>query len=179
MEPHTYSWAQISVNALASRHIVSGVGDNEFAPQKAITRAEFLKLMMEAYDLVKLGYTASFTDAKAGEWYYDSVASAQTMKIVSGYQDGSFGLNQCISREEMAVMSVRILKAAGIELPKTRAAVVFHDASQIAGFAVSDITTMSEAGWMEGQDLGNFAPKAQATRAETAVLIARMIGLND
>lgn len=174
----SYSWAQDSVIALAARHIVDGVGNAQFAPERTVTRAEFLKMMMEAYDLVKQGSTASFTDVKAGRWYSDAVATAQAMKIVNGYEDGSFGLEERITREEMAVVAIRILTAAEIELPLAYNAVSFQDASDIADYATAAVKGLNEAGFIEGQGNGSFAPKSQTTRAEAAVLIARMMGLN-
>ncbi|MGG1517328.1 S-layer homology domain-containing protein [Paenibacillus oryzisoli] len=174
----SHTWAQSSVNALASRQIVNGVDDHRFAPERAITRAEFLTLLMQAYDLVKTGYTASFTDVTNGQWYSDAVATAQAMQIVAGYEDGSFGLERQISREEMVVMAVRIVKAPGIELSHTHPAVSFKDAAEIADYAATAVKTLSESGFLEGQGAGNFAPKSSASRAEAAVLIARMLGLN-
>jgi|GEM_PF-514388 len=173
-----YSWAQRSVNALAARQIVNGIGNDRFAPERTVTRAEFLKMMMEAFDLVQQGKAASFTDVKEGKWYYDSIATAQALNIINGYEDGSFGVNQAINREEMAVIAVRIVEAAGLELTPVRAGAAFDDAEQIAGYAEEAVKALNAAGYIEGQGNGRFAPKSQMTRAEAAVLIARILGLN-
>ncbi|MBW4080008.1 LamG-like jellyroll fold domain-containing protein [Paenibacillus sp. S150] len=176
---NSYSWAQNSVNALAVRQIVKGVGNGRYAPERIITRAEFLKIMMEAYDLVRTGYIATFTDVKKGQWYSDTVATAQAMKIVTGYENGDFGLDQGITREEMAVMTVRILKAAGIELLKEDSAIPFQDSSEIADYAAAAVKALNEAGFIEGLGTGSFGLKSPlTTRAEAAVLIARMLDLN-
>ncbi|OMF22908.1 hypothetical protein BK133_25310 [Paenibacillus sp. FSL H8-0548] len=174
----SYSWAQKSINALATRQIIVGTGDGQFSPERAVTRAEFLKMLMEAYDLVQPGHTATYNDVKSGQWYSDAVATAQAIGIVSGYEDGSFGLNRAITREEMAVIAVRVLTAAGIELEKTREAVLFKDANQIADYAAAAVRILGEAGFIEGKGANSFAPKAQTIRAEAATLIANMLGLN-
>ncbi|MNB74293.1 Endo-1,4-beta-xylanase A precursor [compost metagenome] len=172
-----YSWAKDGVAALSARQIVSGVGDGLYAPGRAVSRAEFLKLMMEAFDLLQTGRTSSFTDVKAGQWYADAVSSAQILGIVTGYEDGTFGASRSITREEMAVMAVRIMKAAGMEPPKMREAALFGDASQISAFATEAVNIIAEAGFIEGQGAGDFAPKSQTTRAEASVLAARIMGL--
>ncbi|MNC52167.1 Endo-1,4-beta-xylanase A precursor [compost metagenome] len=99
------------------------------------------------------------------------------MGIVNGYEGGTFGASLSITREEMAVMTVRIMKAAGMEPHKEREVVNFSDAAQISGFALEAVNLMAEAGFIEGQSLGNFAPKSQTTRAEATVLVARILGL--
>ncbi|MNV84818.1 Endo-1,4-beta-xylanase A precursor [compost metagenome] len=148
-----------------------------YAPGRAVSRTEFLKLMMEAFDLVQTGRTSSFTDVKAGQWYADAVSSAQALGIGTGYEDGTFGASRSITREEMAVMAVRIMKAAGMEPQKVREADLFGDASQISAFATEAVNIMAEAGFIEGQGTGDFAPKSQTTRAEASVLAARILGL--
>ncbi|MFC4776940.1 sugar-binding protein [Paenibacillus sp. GCM10023252] len=174
----SYSWAQDSVTALAARHIISGISKDAFAPQRALKRAEYLKMLMEAHDLVTTGSSTTFTDVLAGEWYYDAIASAQALGIISGYQDGSFGLSQEISREEMAAMTARVLKAAGVVISKNRTAVPFTDEADISDYAFDAVQLMNEAGWFNGRNNGQFAPKSHATRAEAAVLLARVMSLN-
>ncbi|WP_052429636.1 S-layer homology domain-containing protein [Paenibacillus borealis] len=174
MEP--YSWAKDGVTALSAREIVKGTGNNSYAPGRAVSRAEFLKMMMEAFELVQSGHSSSFKDVKAGQWYADAVASAEALGIVTGYGGSTFGTDRSITREEMAVITVRILKAAGEELPKQHEAVKFSDTPLISAFALDAVNLMAEAGFIEGQTSGAFAPKSQATRAEAAVLVARVMG---
>ncbi|MDM5277463.1 S-layer homology domain-containing protein [Paenibacillus silvae] len=173
-----HDWAKDGITALAARNIVAGVDSQHFAPEKPISRTEFVKLMMEAYDLVKPSHEPTFTDVKSGKWYSDAVASAQDLKIVMGYKDGSFGLNQPITRQEMAVISIRLLTAAGIEPIHNQTVLPFSDQSDIAGYAAEAVAAMSGAGWLRGRGGNQFLPHAQASRSEAAVMIARMLGLS-
>ncbi|MEK3683600.1 S-layer homology domain-containing protein [Paenibacillus sp. FSL R10-2736] len=172
-----YSWAKDGVTALSAREIVQGTGNDSYAPGRVLSRAEFLKMMMEAFELVQAGQSSSFQDVRSGQWYTDAVASAEVLGIVTGYGDGTFGADRNITREEMAVITVRVLKAAGEELPKHHEAVNFSDTPLISAFAVEAVNLISEAGFIEGRSSGDFAPKSQATRAEAAVLVARVLGL--
>ncbi|MDF2938797.1 MAG: S-layer domain protein, partial [Paenibacillaceae bacterium] len=172
-----YPWAQDSVDALFARQIVDGINREHFAPELAVSRAAFLKLAMEAFGLVQKGKASSFTDVKSGEWYSDSIASAQALHIINGYEDGSFGPDQAVTREEMAVLVIRILKTAGISLQHTSNGTFFQDDADIAGYAAEAVKSLNEAGAIQGQGGGRFAPKSNTTRAEAAVLIARIMGL--
>lgn len=172
-----YGWAKDSVDALFARRIIDGISQEHFAPGAAVSRAEFLKMMLEAFGLLQTGQTASFTDVRAGEWYYDSIASAQTLHIINGYEDGSFGPAQPVTREEMAVLVIRILKAGGIELQPTKSGTNFQDGAQIADYAVDAVRSLNEAGVIQGQDSGRFSPRSPTTRAEAAVIITRILGL--
>jgi hypothetical protein len=171
-----YAWAKDSVAALSAREIVGGIGGDAYAPGRAVTRAEFLKMLLEAYDQVEKGLTPSFSDVTAGQWYADAVATAESLGIVNGYEDGTFGADRSITREEMAVMALRMMKAAGIQAEKKLEAVHYSDYAQISGYAAEAVNIMTEAGFIQGQGLGRFAPKAQTTRAEAAVVVARMMG---
>ncbi|QUL53415.1 S-layer homology domain-containing protein [Paenibacillus tritici] len=169
-------WAGESITALASRQLLAGDGAGRFAPGREITRGEYLKLMMDAYGLAETGHPLAFTDAKPGQWYSDAVATASSLGIVHGYSDGSFGLAQPITRQELAVIAVRVLKAAGIQAPDVQTA-VFTDAEQIADYAKAAVHTLGGAGWMKGRSGGAFAPEASATRAEAVAMLARMMKL--
>lgn len=169
-------WAADSISALASRQLLSGDGTGRFAPQRAITRGEYLKMMMDAYGLTETGYPLTFDDAEPGQWYSDAVATAASLGIVNGYTDGSFGLAQQITRQEMAVIAARVVKVAGVQVPEVQT-VEFTDAEQIADYASAAVHTLGSAGWMNGRSGGEFAPEATATRAEAAALLARMLKL--
>lgn len=170
-------WALESIAALASRQLLAGDGAGRFAPQREITRGEYVKLMMDAYGLAETGYPLTFTDAKPGQWYSDALATAASLGIVHGYIDGSFGLEQPITRQEMAVIAVRVLKAAGIQAPVVMTA-AFTDTEQIADYARAAVHTLGSAGWMTGRSGGFFAPGAVTSRAEAATLLARMLELS-
>ncbi|WP_339308270.1 S-layer homology domain-containing protein [Paenibacillus sp. FSL R5-0519] len=174
----TFLWARRGILELAARGIVNGTDNEHFNPQKEVTRAEYLKILVEAFDLVEGEHISTFTDVQADKWYSDAIATAQALNLVTGYPDGTFGLNQAISREEMAVMTSRILKQAGAALPNGNSEKAFSDASQISGFAMDAVQAMNTAGWMKGDTSGRFLPKEQANRAETAVLISRILGLD-
>lgn len=102
------AWYAQAVNTLASLGMISGVGEDRFLPERAITRAEFVTMAMGFADLVSSPNSA-FPDVSPGDWYYKAVMSAADYGWISGYPDGSFGPDLLITRGEAAVMVNRML----------------------------------------------------------------------
>lgn len=102
------AWYAKAVNTLASMGKVSGVGENQFRPEQAITRAEFVTMAMGFADLVP-DPDRAFPDVKSEDWYSKAVISAADYGWISGYPDGSFGPDRLVTRGEAAVMLNRML----------------------------------------------------------------------
>jgi hypothetical protein len=147
------------------------VGNNEFAPSAKVTRAQFITMLMRALSLPSVDATSTFTDVQQDAWYYDAIEAAQKLGIVQGKQDGSFGINDAITREEMAVMAYRAAKAAGAVLAGDGAAQPFADQAQISAYAAESVAAMQQAAVINGKGSNRFAPKETATRAEAAKII--------
>jgi hypothetical protein len=168
------SWAKDSIEALAGRGIINGTGNGRFAPGSSVTRAEFLKMLIQAFDLADTNVKCSFSDVKVGAWYYDSVASAQKLGIVNGKGDGAFGINDKITRQDMAVMAYKAALMVDAKLNMT-AQVQFSDKTQILSYAADAVTAMQKAGIINGVGNGRFAPRDNSTRAQAATIIYRLL----
>jgi len=170
-------WAKESIEALAAKGIVSGVGDGTFRPKNNVTRAEFIKMLIMAFDLVDEDAVSTFSDVKEGMWYYKPIASAEKLGIVKGKGDGTFGVNEYITREDMTVMVYRASLILGMNLSKGSGEVQFIDKYDIASYALEAVAAMHENGIIKGIGDNKFAPKNNATRAEAAVLIYKLYKL--
>lgn len=160
------AWAKDSINALAKEGILSGRGDGTFDPDDNVTRAEFCKMITLVLSKHGAGYDCDFTDVGKDAWYYTYVASAKAHGLVNGRDDGSFGANDTITREEMAAIAVRALGIAdGHETEK------FADDAEIASFAKDAVYTLKALGIMDGVGDNLFAPKTNVTRAMAAKVI--------
>ncbi|OCT11558.1 hypothetical protein A8709_05205 [Paenibacillus pectinilyticus] len=169
------AWAEDSINALAARGAINGSGPGVFNPTGNVTRAEFIKMLMNTFDLTdETAASATFTDVKKGEWYTSAVASAQKLGIVNGKEDGTFGINDRITREEMAVMIYRASTQLKLTLASNGKHVSFTDQAQIAAFARAAVESIQTAGIIDGLSDGSFAPQGNATRAQAATIIFRL-----
>lgn len=172
------AWAQITIETLAAREIVSGTGNGAFNPNRAITRAEFAQLLLGALGMIDDQAISTLTDTKQGAWYYAAVASAQKLGIIKGRTDGSFGVNDTITREEMAVMLSRAAELTGLLDGLTlNEGTPFKDQQAIAAYAQKAVSDMQQAGLINGFNDGSYKPHEQATRAQAATVIYKLLGL--
>lgn len=175
-------WAHQAVGALAARDIVKGRTDGSFDPAAAVTRAEFLVLLMRTLEQHTdegggiVGEALSFMDVSSSAYYARSLRAASKAGIVKGDGSGNFRPNALIARQEMSAMVYRALLSTGrLVASESRAegGVVFKDDSNIAAYARDSINALSSAGVLQGS--GNaFRPTASASRAEAAQVMYKI-----
>ena len=166
------SWYAEYVGALAAEGIVNGKTQTEFAPDDAITRAEFVKIIAGIAGAdVSAAAGGSFSDVASGSWYAPYVAWAAENGIVTG-SGGKFSPNSQITRQDMAVMIMRYVnQVSGGELDLVNEPAAFADEEQISSYAAEAVSVMQQAGIISGRGGNNFAPKDSATRAEACKML--------
>ena len=117
--------------------------------------------------------SVSFSDVHEDEWFTPYINAAAALGIVSGKDDGSFGVGESITRQDMAVMCTRALNAVGKTLGEGSSS--FNDGDKISDYAKSAVGSMAAAGYLTGDENGSFNPTDTATRAQTAVVLYRII----
>lgn len=99
------------------------------------------------------------------------VASAYKSKLAYG-KGKVFGIGENITREDMAVMCYRTLAE---DTPDIREGIVFDDGDNVSDYAKESVEKLYKKGIMNGMDNNLFVPKANATRAQAAVIIYNLI----
>ena len=164
-------WAREAVNALAKTGVITGVGENRFAPLDQVTRGQFAKILIGALDMLQTDAAAAFSDVPQSDEFYPYIASAREIGIVQGRGDGTFGTEEPITREDLAVMLVRAADAAGIALLDTVPEQVFLDAGEVSEYAAGAVRQVQKAGIMTGAGDGRFAPQETSSRAMAAKVV--------
>ena len=164
-------WAVIPIEALAGRGIISGIGDDKFAPDRNVTREEFAKMLVEAFGFKDEAAATDLADVLEDAWYYKYVASAQKYGIVNGIGNNMFGVGTNITRQDMAVMAYRAAKAANIRIKIINDEESFSDTGEIAEYAKNSVSVMQQLGIINGIGDNMFAPMNNATRAQAARII--------
>ncbi|WP_165861229.1 family 10 glycosylhydrolase [Paenibacillus paeoniae] len=170
-------WAKASIEEAVKRGIVMGYEDGTFRPQAQVTRAQFVTLLMRAFEGESAAAPAvSFKDeGSIPDWAKASVKKAVALGLLTGYADGTFRPDKAISRSEMTALIVRI---AGLE-PIEDATLSFADSDNVADWARGYIAAAVEAGLMQGKGNNRFAPNDRTTRAEAVVLLLAWLNQND
>ena len=165
-------WAKDNINGLVSLGAIAGYPDGAFKPDNNITRAEFATVLAKAFKLAPQNQKGkTFADTTA-HWARDYIDTAAANGIVSGYDDITFGPDDLITREQMAVM---VVKAAG--LSPAAGETSFADSGSISGWAGAAVATAMESGIISGYPDNTVRPLGNATRAEAATVIVKALAL--
>jgi len=161
-------WAQANIEYLVGIGAVAGYPDETFRPDALITRAEFAKVIVDAFELTAESGKV-FTDT-ADHWAKDYVAIAAANGIVLGYNDKEFGPEDLITREQMAIM---IVKAAGLK--DVAGELSYSDKADVSSWAYNWVVSAIQNKIMSGYTDNTFKPLKNATRAEAATVIYNVL----
>lgn len=174
-------WAYNDISYMVSNGYVHGVSDGKFAPNNAITRAEFIAMLANVLGLQDVG-SLPFSDVNPDDWYYTSVAKAYKAGLIHGYAADKFGPTEPINREQMAVLIANALNYKGVNVAVANANDIiskFSDAASLDQWAASSVAAAVKSGVISGKTTANgnvyFAPADQTTRAEATVMLKRMV----
>ncbi len=167
-------WAKSYIEELASKGILSGVGNNMFKPDDFVTREQFAKILAEAFGIVNDNAESDFADVEKGSWYEKYVATVYAKGIATGIGENMFGIGQNMTRQDMAVMIVRAAKALGINLaePSTHS---FNDDGKIADYAKEAVSILISANVVSGFEDNTFRPTENCTRAQVAKIVSAVL----
>lgn len=172
-------WYYDVVKYMREKGFMKGTSDNEFSPEMPITRAMFVTILYRIENEPKTNIENAFTDIKGDEYYSDAVIWAKENNIVNDVSDTEFAPENNITREQIAAMIYRYAKYKGItQVDLSKEALNYSDLDKISDYAAEAVEYCSEKSIMQGKDNNIFAPKDNATRAETAAVLQRFIENN-
>ncbi len=169
----TDDWYYGSVRYVYYNGMMHGVDDTVFAPDTETSRAMVVTILwrMEGSPVVQSPMT--FADVAAGQWYTEAIRWASSEGIVNGYSTTEFGVNDTVTREQMAVILCRYAACKGHDVSADTDMSVFHDASSINDWALEAMKWSVECGLIQGTGADTLHPLGSATRAQTAAILMR------
>lgn len=159
--------AQQSIEELVARGGVGGYPDGSFKPGNTVTRAEFAVMLVKTLQLEKGDKVFSDT---IDHWAKDEIAAASSRGIVNGYDADTFGPDDLITREQMALM---IFKAAGLTAQGEETG--FADKEDISSWAKEAVAAVVAERIMNGYQDNTIRPQGKASRAEAATVIIKIL----
>ena len=163
-----YDWAIEAISALYNDGIISGRSDTIYAPADNVTRSEFIKMVVLAFNILDNGGRIPFTDVSEDGWDREYISAAYNSGIIDGISAVRIWRLLPITRQDMAVI---IQRASGIENVDTNTAEKFSDDWQISNYAYDAVYALKNEGIMVGDNNNMLNPKNTATRAEAAKVI--------
>ncbi len=159
-----YDWAKEAIEVLYEDGIINAKEEGIYAPGEAITRLDFVSALVRALELTEEG--EAFPDCDAPE-----IRIARAAGITNGDTDGNFRPYDTITRQDIMTTAVRALNAglSETEIPE------FSDWSLVSDYALEAVQIMTQAGVIVGNGDGTLNPLGNATRAEAAVMLERML----
>lgn len=174
------SWYKNAIEFIAARGITSGTGNNMFSPEAKLTRAQFVVLLMNAYQISthnqgEYSQIQNFSDA-GNTYYTDYLLAAKALGIVNGVGNNMFAPEKEITRQEMFVMlynALKVIDEVPTYLNNTQLS-NFNDADKIASWANEALSSLVKTGTVGGYN-NNLYPTATTTRAEIAQVLYNLL----
>ncbi len=170
----SFAWAKNQIEVLASKGIINGTSETTFNPQAAITRADFMVLLVKALDL-NATVDSNFDDIPADAYYYKQIGIAKKLGITTGVGNNLYKPKDKITRQDMMVLISRALLVSGKISSEGTADVIskYTDKDQVASYAVTGVATLVKEGIVVGSN-NIINPKGNASRAELAAIVYKV-----
>ncbi|MFC4409958.1 S8 family serine peptidase [Chungangia koreensis] len=170
-------WAKNEIEVLASRKITSGTAENVFSPDDEMTRAQFAVLLARALNLPNKSFEGIFKDIPEHmEWGNVEIEAAYRAGIIKGKSAGIFEPNLPITREQMALMMIRAIEYQNPDQLKGLNVVnEFNDIGGVNPNSLKSIEAAASLGLLTGFYDGTFRPRDFSTRAQTSVVLYRLL----
>jgi len=165
-------WAYTHITRLTYEGAITGYPDGTFGPSRNITRAEFLAVVV--------GALLSRPEAPPAEqhWATNIMQAAEKNNLLEAGEFAQDTWGQAITRQEMAKIMARGAQFVRKEALETKTSVY---TSKITDFAsiperyLSYVAQVYSKGIVTGYPDGSFGGERQATRAEAATMVVRLI----
>ena len=166
------AWYHDGVHYCLENGLMIGVGDNKFAPEGIVTRAQIVTVLWRLSGSPDAGAN-TFVDVRPGSYYEKAVAWAAKAGVVTGYGNGYFGPDDALTRQQLATILYRYAGYSGLSLEKNGNLTRFTDLDQVSGYAVEAITWAHSQGLIIGITATTLVPQGNANRAQLATVMMR------
>lgn len=164
-------WAKAYIDKAVEIGIVSGYENGTFLPDKEMSRAEFATIVWNMAGKPASEEKLNLNDVTPGDWFYTQIAWAYKNGYISGTSENEFSPNANITREQAMTILWRYKGSPNAE----NAADKFLDCNEISGYAKSAMNWAVANNIISGTSETELTPKANATRAQLAAIIVRIL----
>ena len=172
------AWYHDGVHYCLENGLMRGVSGGKFLPDGSTTRAQLVTILWRLEGSPETTGAVRFGDTAGGAWYTEVVRWAAGCGVVKGYDNGRFGPNDAVTREQMAAILYRYAQHKGYDVSagKDTNILSFDDGFAVSEYAIPAMQWACGSGMVHGiaQKGGMaLAPRDTTTRAQTATLLMR------
>ncbi len=172
----TGHWAETIIEDLAKYGYVNGVGNNQYSPNSSLTRAQFIKMVADLYEMETPEYDGRFKDVAGDEWFAAPLVIADDLGLIDVAMKlgGNIKPNAPITREEAASIAAKVAKERGAK-EDFKNSTTFADSASITEWAKAGVKNAALYGLIKGYEDGTYKPARGLTRAEAAQILFRIV----
>lgn len=170
-------WFYSTVADISERGFMTGMTDTVFAPAENLQRGQLATIIYRMNGSPKTAYEYHFPDVADGLFYSTAITWAYNAGVVEGYEDGTFGPSDPITREQLATMLYRYSEKMGYDITRTGNLNDYEDVGKVSEFAVNGMqwTVGTRIIKGDGKRLNLLNPQGDVSRAVCATMISRLI----
>lgn len=173
-------WGLSSISLMTRKFIAEGHSATNFNPKTNITRGEFATYIVRGLGLsANKDAAKKFKDVNSNSVMGGYIGAAVEAGLVSGVSATSFEPNSYITRQDMALMMIRMANAVGLDtkLNATADSVLsgFKDKSSVSSYARTGLAQAIEIGIISGTSTTALSPKSNAERVQGIIMIQRVL----
>ena len=154
--------------------ILTGTGETTFSPNGPMTRSMLVTALWRLEGEPEASGASGFPDVKPDAWYAEAVDWASQTGLVSGTGAG-FDPEGSVTREQIASILYRYAKLKGWDVSKTANLQDFADGADTSAWATRAMEWAYAEKLITGKDGNRLDPQGQATRAEVAAILMRLL----
>lgn len=169
-------WFYEAVKYVTLKKLMNGT-DKGFEPELNMSRAMLVTVLYRLAGTPEIAGSNKFSDVADGEWYTAAVIWAAENEIVNGISETEFAPNENVTREQLAAIIYRYAKFKGNQTENTASLEEFTDCEEISDWAKTALSWARAKELINGTAENTLSPKAEATRAQVAVILMRFLEL--
>ena len=164
-------WSRAAAEYTAGMGYFLGTSPTTFSPDEALTREQMATVLWRRAGCPEAQSAVSYRDADPQAYYAEALSWAAEQNLMNGYGDGTFGVGDALTREQMAVVFYRCAAKEG-KVTEGAAALKSRDAGSISPWARDAMAWAVADGLIQGMD-GRWNPGGSASRAQAATVWQR------
>ena len=169
-------WFYDDVRFVAENNIMIGTAAGVFSPRSTVTRAMLATILYKLEAAPVYHWSSNtFIDVSNDQWYTGAAIWASSQGVMVGYGNGVFGSNDVATREQIVAVLYNYVVYKGMDVSTQADLANYTDSGQISAWSLPAMKWAVANGIVNGRTVTTLAPRGEATRAEIAAILRRLM----